>query len=80
MSNVAERLITESAKSREAEAWISRQLFAGRRPCEIMDDLRRATDPVKVIAAMGGDGPAGLTFACVVMFALPFALLGWVLP
>ncbi|OBQ68380.1 hypothetical protein EFV37_25225 [Mesorhizobium loti] len=80
MKTVAESLIAEAAKSREAEAWVTRQLLAGRKPSEILADLRRAADPSRVIAAIGGDGPAGLTFACVLMFALPFALLGWVLP
>ncbi|BAB54368.1 hypothetical protein [Mesorhizobium japonicum] len=78
--NVAESLIAEAAKSRKAEAWVSRQILAGRKPSEILADLRRAANPSLIIAAVGGDGPAGLTFACVVMFALPFALLGWVLP
>ncbi|ODA94967.1 hypothetical protein BFX40_20250 [Mesorhizobium sp. SEMIA 3007] len=80
MKTIAESLIAEAAKSREAEAWVSRQILTGRRPSEILADLRRAANPSRIIAAVGGDGPAGLTFACVVMFALPFALLGWVLP
>ncbi|TPN43235.1 hypothetical protein [Mesorhizobium sp. B1-1-7] len=79
MSN-ADLLIAEAAKSPQHEAWITRQLIAQRRPSEILADLRRAIDPAKLIAEAGGDGPAGLTVACLVMFALPFVLLGWVLP
>ncbi|RAZ75809.1 hypothetical protein DPM35_13750 [Mesorhizobium atlanticum] len=77
---VAERLIAEAAKSPEHEAWIARQLMARRRPSEILTDLSRATDPAKVIAAIGGDGPAGLVFACLITFATPFLALGWLLP
>ncbi|WP_292229656.1 hypothetical protein, partial [Mesorhizobium sp.] len=64
MRTVAENLIAEAAKSREAEAWISRQLLAGRRPSEILTDLNRAADPARVIVEIGGDGPAGLITAC----------------
>ncbi|TJV70310.1 MAG: hypothetical protein E5X76_19940 [Mesorhizobium sp.] len=77
---VADALIAEAAKSPEHEAWISRQLVAQRRPSEILADLRRATDPAKVIAAIGGDGPAGLITACLITFATPFLALGWLLP
>lgn len=73
-------LIAEAAKSPQHEAWISLQLKAQRRPSEILADLRRAIDPAKLIAAAGGDGPAGLVTACVVVFAATFGLLGWVLP
>ncbi len=76
----AERLIAEAAKSPEHEAWISRQLMARRRPSEILADISRATDPAKVIAAIGGDGPAGLITACLIAFAMPFLALGWLLP
>ena len=77
---VAERLIAELAKSPEHEAWISRQLMARRLPSEILADLSRAADPAKVIAAIGGDGPAGLVTACLIAFATPFLALGWFLP
>ena len=76
----AEDLIAEAAKSPQHHAWISRQLMAQRRPSEIMDDLRRAIDPAKLIAAAGGDGTAGLVTACVIVFVTTFGLLGWVLP
>lgn len=78
--SVAEKLIAEATKSPAHEAWISRQLMAQRRPSEILAELRRATDPAKVIAAIGGDGPAGLAFACLIAFATPFFALGWLLP
>ncbi|RWM19635.1 MAG: hypothetical protein EOR72_00070 [Mesorhizobium sp.] len=78
--SVAERLIAEAAKSPEYEAWISRQLMARRRPSEILTDLHRATDPTDVVAAIGGDGPAGLITACLIAFAAPFIALGWLLP
>jgi len=77
-SGAAHQLIAEAAKSPEAEAWVSRQLLAGQKPSQILAELRRATKPV--IAAIGGDGPVGLTVASLVMFALPFAVLGWMLP
>jgi hypothetical protein len=80
MRTVAEKLIAQAAKSPEHEAWISRQLMAQRRPSEILADLDRATDPVKLIAAIGGDGPAGLAFACLIAFVTPFFALGWLLP
>ncbi|TPI39282.1 hypothetical protein FJW07_13965 [Mesorhizobium sp. B3-1-9] len=76
----ADLLIAEAAKSPEHTAWISRQLMAQRRPSEILADLQRATDPAEVIAAIGGDGPAGLAFACLIAFATPFFALGWLLP
>jgi hypothetical protein len=78
--NPAEQLIAEAAKSPEHEAWISRQILAGQRPSQILATLGRAVDPAKVIAAAGGDGPAGLTVACIIMFALPFFALGFLLP
>ncbi|MBZ9985705.1 hypothetical protein LB572_01195 [Mesorhizobium sp. BH1-1-5] len=79
--SIAEDLIAEAAKSPEHEAWISRQLMAQRRPSEILADLHgAATDPAKVIAAVGGDGPAGLVTACLIAFATPFLALGWLLP
>lgn len=80
MRIVAESLIAEADKSPEQAAWISRQLMAQRRPSEILADLRRATDPAKVIAAIGGDGPAGLVTACLIAFFTPFLALGWLLP
>ena len=81
MRTVAESLIAEAAKSPKHEAWISRQLMAQRRPSEILADLRgAATDPAKVIAAIGGDGPAGLAKACLIAFVTPFLALGWLLP
>ncbi|CDX49169.1 conserved hypothetical protein [Mesorhizobium plurifarium] len=78
--STAEKLIAEAAKSPEHEAWISRQLMAQRRPSEILADLQRATDPAKLVAAIGGDGPAGLITACLIAFATPFLALGWLLP
>lgn len=73
---VAERLIAEAAKSSEVEAWISRQILAGQRPSEILAEM----DRLGVSKPWRGDGPAGLTMACAVMFALPFLSLGYLLP
>ncbi len=70
----ADRLITESAKSRETEAWISRQIMAGQRPSQILATLDRLCGKV------GGDGPAALSFACALVFVTTFAILGWALP
>ena len=76
----ADQLIAEAAKSPEHEAWIARQILAGQRPSQILATLGRAVDPANVVAGAGGDGPAGLTVACLIMFALPFAALGFLLP
>lgn len=73
---IADRLIAEAAKSREVEAWISRQILAGQRPSEILAEMDRlGTSKTRL-----SDGPAGLTVACLVMFALPFLALGFILP
>jgi hypothetical protein len=78
--NPAEQLIAEAAKSPEHEAWISRQILAGQRPSQILATLGRAVDPAALLRQAGGDGPVGLTVACVIMFALPFFALGFLLP
>ncbi|MCF6111966.1 hypothetical protein [Mesorhizobium muleiense] len=70
----AERLITEAAKSPQTEAWISRQIMAGQKPSQILATLDRLCGKV------GGDGAAGLTFACALVFVSTFAVLGWALP
>ncbi|MBZ9719131.1 hypothetical protein LB519_14880 [Mesorhizobium sp. AD1-1] len=70
----ADRLIAEAAKSRDAEAWISRQILAGQKPSQILATLDR------LAGRIGGDGAASLTFASVLVFASTFAVLGWALP
>lgn len=76
----ADRLIAAAARSPEHEAWISRQLFAGQKPSQILATLDRAINPDRLIKAIGGDGTAGLTFACALVFVSTFAVLGWALP
>lgn len=39
MKNVAERLIAVAGQSTEMETWISRQLYAGRKPSQILAEL-----------------------------------------
>jgi len=80
MASIAEDLIAEAAKSPQHEAWISRQIMAGQKPSQILATLGRSIDPAALLRQAGGDGPAGLTVACVIVFLLPFVSLGWLLP
>ncbi|TIX23874.1 hypothetical protein [Mesorhizobium sp.] len=73
----AEQLIAAAATSPRLETWISRRILAGEKPSQIIAAMQRIGN---LFAAIGSDGQAGLTFACLVMAALPFAVLGWVLP
>jgi hypothetical protein len=78
--SLSDRLIAEAAKSRDAEAWISRQILAGQKPSQILATLDRSTDAERMVRSIGGDGPVGLTLASILMFATPFIALGWLLP
>ncbi|RWF78258.1 MAG: hypothetical protein EOS26_05830 [Mesorhizobium sp.] len=71
---LADRLIAEAAKSRDAEAWISRQILAGQKPSQILSHLDRLAGKV------ASDGAAGLAFASALVFVSTFAVLGWALP
>ncbi|TIO72200.1 hypothetical protein [Mesorhizobium sp.] len=75
---ISEQLIAAAATSERLEVWISRQLSAGEKPSQILATMRRMTG--HLFAAIGNDGQVGLTFASILMFALPFLALGFVLP
>lgn len=74
----AEQLIAAAATSERLELWISRQILAHEKPSQILATMARA--PGDLFAAIGRDGAPALTFACLIMFALPFFALGFLLP
>ncbi|RUW69832.1 hypothetical protein [Mesorhizobium sp. M2A.F.Ca.ET.067.02.1.1] len=75
---IADQLIAAAATSERLELWISRQILAHERPSQILATMARA--PGDLFAAISRDGAPALTFACLIMFALPFFALGFVLP